>query len=70
MLFRFEVFGNVDRESLSSGKAQRAGTLTGQELQRNDSHSDEIATMDAFVALGDDGFDTLLIRQMHLIKYK
>src|SRR5450759_3575552 len=47
----------LDRERLTAGQADRRGALAGQELERQDTHPDEVRTVDTFVALGDDGAD-------------
>ena len=46
-----------DLEYFFAGQLERFGVLSRQELQRQNSHADQIRAVDALVAFGDDGVD-------------
>ena len=58
VLLRFEVRGEA-KDVEDFGAVQFEGLRGGAflELQREHAHADEVGTVDAFEALGDDGFD-------------
>src|SRR5574342_425597 len=43
----------ADRERLAAGQPQRRGTLALRELERQHAHADQVAAVNALVALGD-----------------
>ena len=47
-----------DREALGAGETQGLGTFAWQELQWQNTHADEVGTVDALVGLCDDGAHT------------
>lgn len=53
---------HVDVELFASGKTVSIGVLASLELHGEDSHTDEVGTMDTLVAFSNDGFHTLEIR--------
>jgi len=51
----------VDVELFLAGKSMGVSTLSSLELKRQDSHADEVASVDSLVALGNHSFDTLKV---------
>jgi hypothetical protein len=56
------VGGNV--EGLLSGEAERLSVLPGEELKREDTHANEVGSVDALVRLSNDCLDTLEVRTL------
>jgi len=55
---------HVNAEGLGAIKSVEVSTLTGLELHRKDTHSDEVRPVDALVALGNNCLDTLQVRAL------
>lgn len=64
LLLRFAIFRNNYIVLFETGQVQFFGVFIRQKLQRNDTHSNQIRTMNSFVRLGDDRFHTLFETKM------
>ncbi len=53
-----QLAGLTDAEDLFAGEVKGFDVLPRKELEREDSHADEVGAVDALVALGDDEADT------------
>ena len=56
------VGGNV--EGLFASEAERLSVLTWEELEWEDTHADEVRSVDALVGLGDNSLDALEVRTL------
>ena len=55
---------HVNAERLCTIKAVGIGAFTFLELQRQDTHADQVASVDALIGLGDHSVDSLEIRAL------
>ena len=54
----------LDAEFTVSAQSKRLRCLALLELERNNSHTDQIGSMDSFITLSDDDLDSLQVRSL------
>merc|ERR1719464_593836 len=55
------ITAEIESESFFTGQAESIRAFTIEELEWNDTHSEEVRSVDTLVALSDDSFDSLKV---------